>query len=187
MTPFNLSAVDIVIAIAVSVLLILYITSNSHTEKETSYKKPKIVPSAEAFTRARTILSHLLPYSFNFFLITFGLIIMAWVGWSIWYDVTWWSKDIVLIFFGSRTGEAVSLGIGMKIFDYFLIGLILPLSGLVISSRRRAHGTICAFAKTNEKFQKHALTQLIAIISVRSKKVYNFWRVNYMRCRRWLK
>jgi len=137
MTPFNLSAVDIVIAIAVSVLLILYITSNSQSEKETSYEKPKLRPSTEVFARARVILGHLLPYLFNFFLITSGLIIMAWVAWLMWYDVTWWNKDIFLIFFGSRTGEAISLGISMKLFDYFLIGLLLPLSGLVISSRRR--------------------------------------------------
>lgn len=146
MTPFNLSAADIVIAIAVSVLLILYITNNSRTKKETSYKKPNIVHPAEVFARARTILRHPPPYLFNFFLITFGLIIMAWVGWLIWYDVTWWSKDIFLIFFGSRTDEAISLGIGMKIFDYFLIGLILPLSGLVISSRRRARKNILSFS-----------------------------------------
>jgi hypothetical protein len=47
--------------------------------------------------------------------------------------VVWWSKDIFLILFGSRTGEVISLGIGMKILDYLLIGLILPLSGLAIS------------------------------------------------------
>jgi hypothetical protein len=146
MISFNLSVADIVIAIAVSVLLILYITSNSRTEKKTSIKKPNPVHSAEVFARAHTILSHLLPYSFNFLLITSGLIIMVWIGWLIWYDVTWWSKDIFLIFFGSRTGEAISLGIGMKIFDYFLLGLILPLSGLVISSRRHARKNILGFS-----------------------------------------
>ncbi len=146
MTLFDLSVADIVIAIAASVLLILYITSNSRAEKETSIKKPNPVHSAEVFARARTILSHLLPYSFNFFLITSGLIIMVWIGWLIWYDVTWWSKDIFLIFFGSRTGEAISLGIGMKIFDYFLLGLILPLSGLVIYSRRRSRKNILSFS-----------------------------------------
>jgi hypothetical protein len=146
MMSFNLSVADIVIAIAVSVLLILYITSNSRTEKKTSYKKSNPVHSAEVFARARTILSHLLPYSVNFLLITSGLIIMVWIGWLIWHDVTWWSKDIVLIFFGSRTGEAISLGIGMKIFDYFLLSLILPLSGLVISCRRRTRKNILSFS-----------------------------------------
>jgi len=146
MISFNLSVADIVIAIAVSVLLILYLTSNSRTEKKTSYKKPTPVHSAEVFARARTILSHLLLHFFNFFLITSGLIIMVWIGWLIWYDVTWWSKDIFLIFFGSRTGEAISLGIGMKILDYFLLGLILSLSCLVISCRRRARKNILSFS-----------------------------------------
>jgi hypothetical protein len=146
MTPFSLSVVDIVIAVTVSVLLILYITSNSQSEKETSYKKPNLGLQTEVFARARVIFNHLLPYLFNFFLITSGLIIMAWVAWLMWYDVTWWSKDIFLTFFGSRIGETISLGIGMKIFDYFLIGLILPLSGLVISSRRRARKNILGFS-----------------------------------------
>ncbi len=146
MTPFNLSAVDIVIAIAASVLLILYISNNSRTKKETSYKKPSLMHSAEVFARARTILRHPPPYLLNFFLITFGLIIMVWVGWLIWHDITVWGKDLVLIFFGSRTGETISLGIGMKIFDYFLIGLILPLSGLVISCRRRSRKNILSFS-----------------------------------------
>jgi hypothetical protein len=146
MISFNLSVADIVIAIAVSVLLILYLTSNSRMEKKTSYRKPNLTHSTEVFARVRTILSRLSPYFFNFLLITSGLIIMVWVGWLIWYDVTWWSKDIFLIFFGSRTGEAISLGIGMKILDYFLLGFILPLSCLVISCRRRARKNILSFS-----------------------------------------
>jgi len=146
MISFNLSVADIVIALAVSVLLILYITSNRRTEKKISYKKPNLTHSVEVFARARAIASRLSPYFFDFLLITSGLIIMVWIGWLIWYDVTWWSKDIFLIFFGSRTGEAISLGIGMKILDYFLLGLILPLSCLVISCRRRARKNILSFS-----------------------------------------
>jgi hypothetical protein len=60
-----------------------------------------------------------------------GLIILAWVGWLIWHDTAMWGKDIPLIFFGSRTGEAISLGIGMRVIHYFLIGFALLLSGLL--------------------------------------------------------
>jgi len=67
----------------------------------------------------------------------FGSIILAWVGWLTWYDITMWDKDIALIFFGSRTGEAISLGIGMKVIYYFLIGLALILSGLPTFLRRK--------------------------------------------------
>ena len=66
-----------------------------------------------------------------------GSLIVAWVGWSIWYDAATWGKDVALILLGSRTGEAISLGIGMKVLDYFLVGLILILSGLLMFLRRR--------------------------------------------------
>jgi len=83
--------------------------------------------------RVRTVLSNFA----SLLLTAFGSIILAWVGWLIWYDMTIWGKDIALIFFGSRTGEAISLGIGMKAIHYFLIGLTLLLIGLLTFLRRR--------------------------------------------------
>jgi hypothetical protein len=79
---------------------------------------------------------HLLNLS-GLVLAAFGLIILAWVGWLTWYDTTTWGKDIAQIFFGSRTGEAISLGIGMKVIYYFSIGLALFLLGLFTFLRRR--------------------------------------------------
>ncbi len=119
------SAIDLVLAIEITVLLILRIRSNRSTEKEN--------PSGEV---VKLIFSRVLS---NLWLtpIAFGSIILAWVGWLIWYDMTTWGKDIAFIFFGSRTSETIGLGIGMKVFDYFLIGLALPLSGLLIFLRRR--------------------------------------------------
>lgn len=70
-------------------------------------------------------------------LTAFGLVILGWVGWLTWHDVSLWGKDISLIFFGSRTGETISLGLGMKVIYYFLIGLALFILGLVISLLRR--------------------------------------------------
>ncbi len=125
MLSFEPSAIDLVLAIEITILLILRIRSNRSTEKDN--------PSGEVvklnFSR---ILSNLWLAP-----ITFGSIILAWVGWLIWYDITTWGKDIAFIFFGSRTSETIGLGIGMKVFDYFLIGLALPLSGLLIFLRRR--------------------------------------------------
>jgi hypothetical protein len=43
----------------------------------------------------------------------------------------------MLIFFGSRAGETISLGIDMRIIYYFLIACTLVLSGLVTLTRRR--------------------------------------------------
>jgi hypothetical protein len=74
---------------------------------------------------------------YGLFLTAFGLIILVWVGWLTWYDMTTWGKDIARIFFGSRTGEAISLGIGIKVIYYFSIGLALFLLGLFTFFRRR--------------------------------------------------
>ena len=64
-------------------------------------------------------------------------LILAWIGWLTWNDMSVWNKDIGSIFFGSRTGEAISLGIGMAVIHYFLIGLSLLAAGLVLFLRSR--------------------------------------------------
>jgi len=63
-------------------------------------------------------------------LIALGSIILVWVACLTWYDITIWGKDTALIFFGSRTGEVISLGIGMQVIHYLLIGVALQLLGL---------------------------------------------------------
>jgi len=90
--------------------------------------------------RTKLDLSHLLPNVADLFLAASGSIILAWIGWLTWYDMTSRGKDIALIFFGSRTGEAISLGIGMRVIHYFLISLALLFSGLLIFLRRRSKG-----------------------------------------------
>lgn len=71
-----------------------------------------------------------------------GTCILVWVGWLTWYDITVWGKDLGLIFLGSRVGENISLGIGMTVMYYFLIGLGLLLSGLIISLQKRINGRV---------------------------------------------
>jgi hypothetical protein len=90
------------------------------------------------FLPAKLRLIHLSPNLAGLFLVASGSIILAWVGWLTWYDTTAWGKDVSLIFFGSRTGQAISLGIGMKVIHYFLIGLTLLLSGLITFLRRQS-------------------------------------------------
>jgi hypothetical protein len=82
--------------------------------------------------------SRLLPNLACIFLIVFGAITLAWVGWLTWVDITVWGKDIPLIFFGSRAGESISLGVGMKVIYYFLMGLTLLLSGALAFLRVRS-------------------------------------------------
>ncbi len=68
-------------------------------------------------------------------------LVLAWIGLLTWTDISVWNKDIGSIFFGSRTGEAISLGIGMTVIHYFLIGLSLLAAGLVLFLRSRVEVT----------------------------------------------
>ena len=70
-------------------------------------------------------------------LLVSALLILAWVGWLTWNDISVWNKDIGTIFLGSRTGEAISLGIGMTLIHYFLIGASLLAAGIVLLLRER--------------------------------------------------
>jgi hypothetical protein len=72
------------------------------------------------------------------FLIACGSTILGWIGWLTWQEMTALGKSITLIFLGSRTGETISLGIDMRIIYYFLIGLALLLSGLIMLARKKA-------------------------------------------------
>jgi hypothetical protein len=68
-------------------------------------------------------------------LLSSAALVLAWVGWLTWYDMSIWGKDIGTIFLGSRTGEAISLGIGMTLVYYFVIGLSLLAAGVVLILR----------------------------------------------------
>jgi hypothetical protein len=81
--------------------------------------------------------SRFLPKMVGLFLTPLGSVILVWVGWLIGYDMIVWDKNIELILFGSRTGEAMSLGIGIKAIHYLVIGLALLLSGLIITLRSK--------------------------------------------------
>jgi len=71
-------------------------------------------------------------------LMAIGLVTIVWVGNLFWCDITFWGKDVALILFGSRTGEDISLGIGMKVIHYLLMGaaLLFSVSFMLIRSRR---------------------------------------------------
>jgi cytochrome b subunit of formate dehydrogenase len=78
----------------------------------------------------KTILS-----PFNFLIISLivtGSLLLLMVGYVFVNDVTVWAKEFDLIFFGSRTGEAVSLNIGLKLIHYYLIGILLVFSAPIV-------------------------------------------------------
>ena len=81
--------------------------------------------------------SRLFPHVIVLSLVVSAALVLAWVSWLTWIDVTEWGKDLGSIFFGSRTGEPISLGIGMTVMHYFLIGLSLLAAGVVLFLRNR--------------------------------------------------
>ena len=97
----------------------------------------KVQTEAPLAEVSRILPARLLPNLASLFLTVFGSIILAWIGWLTWYDMTTWGKDVAIIFFGSRTGEATSLGMDMKVIHYLLIGLTSLLTGLLTFLRRR--------------------------------------------------
>ena len=75
----------------------------------------------------------------GFFLSALGFIVLATVACITIQEMVSWHSDIFLIFFSSRPGEAVSLGIGLKIVHYFLIGLVfLPWFGCISSKTKKS-------------------------------------------------
>ena len=68
---------------------------------------------------------------------TSGALVLGWVGYLTWNDISVWNKDIGTILFGSRTGEAISLGIGMTVMYYLLIGASLLAAGMALFLRNR--------------------------------------------------
>jgi LEA14-like dessication related protein len=78
-------------------------------------------------------------------LIASGVLLLAWIVWLVWYDVTVWGKDVVSVLFGSRVGEVMSLGIGFRAFYYLFLGLALVVLGpvtLIIQSANSLSMTI---------------------------------------------
>jgi hypothetical protein len=66
-----------------------------------------------------------------------GSIILVWVSLLVFQDITVWGKSISTIFFGSRTGEFISLGIDMKIIHYLILGIGLLFASFIIFSRSK--------------------------------------------------
>ena len=69
-------------------------------------------------------------------LIILGAIILIWIGQLTWYETAVWGKTIQEALFAARTGEAISLGIGMRLIYYLLIGLALVFSGIFLYNER---------------------------------------------------
>ena len=81
------------------------------------------------------------PQLISVVLVAFAAIVLVWTGGIIWKDISFWNKDIGTILTGSRTGEAISLGIGMTVINYLLVGISLCIAGVVVFLRNRILST----------------------------------------------
>jgi hypothetical protein len=61
-------------------------------------------------------------------LLVAGSLTLIWVVNLIWNDVTVWGKNFDMIFFGSRASENISLGLGLQVIHYYLVGFSLLFS-----------------------------------------------------------
>lgn len=95
----------------------------------------KAEPPAEYLVESMSQASHpikLFSQLFVFMLTTSGSLILASVAWLTYYDMVYWGKNLETILFDSRSGEVISLGMGLNLSNYLLIGGILLLSGLLV-------------------------------------------------------
>ena len=92
-------------------------------------------------------------------------LVLGWVGFLTWNDISVWNKDIGTIFFGSRAGEAISLGIGMAVIHYLLIGVSLFAAGTVMFLRNHV------LSKVPEQELMQMASQQKKMKKVSSKKV----------------
>lgn len=78
-----------------------------------------------------------MPNLIIFSLFAVGALVLVWVGSLAITDITAWNKDVGTIFFGSRTGEAISLGMGMTLINYVYVSLVFFGAGTLLFVRNR--------------------------------------------------
>lgn len=74
---------------------------------------------------------------YTFLMTTIGSSFLAYTAWLVLSDVIFWQKDLVIIFFGSRMGEEISLGLGFTVMHYLIIGSISLFAGIFMYLRKR--------------------------------------------------
>lgn len=77
---------------------------------------------------------------FALLLLNIAVAVLIWVGNLLWIDLNYWNKDVTLALFGSRTGEAISLGMGMTVFHYLLIGVAIFSSSVLLIESQKFRG-----------------------------------------------
>lgn len=91
-----------------------------------------IVEATSSFFR-----HYIFPHIVSFILILLGFSTLLWIGVLALYEMIVWNKSLDFVLFTSRVGEPISLGIGMKMIYYFVIGAILLLTGIFSHFKKR--------------------------------------------------
>jgi hypothetical protein len=96
-------------------------------------RKENFEPSKENSRLSRELKLIFTPFNVIIIsLIALGSIALIQVFNVIWKDIVVWEKDINLIFFGSRAGENISLGMGLQIIHYYLLGITCIFSAILL-------------------------------------------------------
>ena len=98
-------------------------------------------------------------------LLASAALVLGWVGTLTWNDISVWNKDIGTILFGSRAGEPISLGVGMALIHYTLIGVVLLAAGTGMFLRNHV------LTRTPEKETMVKMSQQMKMKNISSKKV----------------
>jgi hypothetical protein len=101
----------------------------------------RIGPEAQIAKTRHSRLSDLVRIA----LVVMGSAILLFVVCVTCYDAIAWGKNLALVFLGPRTGEAMDLGIGMRVLYYFVLGLALLLIGVFMLFRRRRNKKTARF------------------------------------------
>ena len=65
-------------------------------------------------------------------LMVIGILFFVQVGIVLWGDIVFYGKDIELIFFESRIGQGMSLGLGLQLIHYYLLAILCISTGLAM-------------------------------------------------------
>ncbi|MCJ7714635.1 hypothetical protein MUO66_09305 [Candidatus Bathyarchaeota archaeon] len=100
---------------------------------EVNYKIEKLeyteIPEAPLTDILTLVHPTNLPKLIGLSLIISGALALVWIGMLTWYDMSAWHKDLGFVLFTYRTGQPISLVLGMKFIHYFMIGSALLLLG----------------------------------------------------------
>ena len=103
---------------------------------------------------------------FALLLMDIGAAILIWMVNLLWTDLTYWGKDVGLILFGSRTGEAISLGLGMTMFYYMTIGAALLVTSITLIKGQKIREYFFVGISKREKIHN-----LLSSASIKSRKM----------------